>query len=335
MTPCEDKSCPVCYPNRLDEAATARKKREDDKHQCVEIWRFYQKKAESIVNVGDPVARNRRINAAYASLWLDDRRFQWAGLAAFASKQVGCGLLNAAEIMNSAHRKRRGYREDASSSTPPQPWPTHAMAGVAIQAQVPASGASTVYDMLAKGNMALFLDIWPLHMFYKDFGLQRLRECLPEREQLRGSALWQLRGKVEFGENFPEILNGFAAIERNDIAESVRLLAHHEQINILQRAMYEDFMFGSLMRSNQFVWASGLPTGLAQEIQLTLATECTLPGHEGKTESFSTARFANLANAEQRMEFVLRAARRFNELLHDPKHRLSVENSIRLMAPPR
>lgn len=69
---------------------------------CENLWRSYQMRAEAIVAPGgiliaDPKARNRAINAAYANLWLKDPRFQWAGLAAFASKQVGCGLLHAVE----------------------------------------------------------------------------------------------------------------------------------------------------------------------------------------------------------------------------------------------
>ncbi|MDC9583034.1 hypothetical protein PSI15_15945 [Xenorhabdus sp. PR6a] len=71
---------------------------------CECIWRRYQKEAEDIVAPGgkliaDPKERNKRINAAYAKLWLHDNRFQWAGLAAFASKQVGCGLLHASDMV--------------------------------------------------------------------------------------------------------------------------------------------------------------------------------------------------------------------------------------------
>lgn len=71
---------------------------------CDCLWRIYQQEAEEIVAPGgvliaDPIERNRAINAAYARLWLHDSRFQWAGLAAFASKQVGCGLLHATESM--------------------------------------------------------------------------------------------------------------------------------------------------------------------------------------------------------------------------------------------
>ncbi|WWV52417.1 hypothetical protein V0M98_07290 [Pseudomonas silesiensis] len=72
---------------------------------CQNLWRGYQQRAEAIVAPGgtliaDPKARNRAINAAYARLWLEDQRFQWAGLAAFASKQVGCGLLHAADSID-------------------------------------------------------------------------------------------------------------------------------------------------------------------------------------------------------------------------------------------
>jgi uncharacterized Zn-binding protein involved in type VI secretion len=69
---------------------------------CENLWRDYQLRVENVVAPGgkliaDPKARNKAINAAYAQLWRLDSRFQWAGLAAFASKQVGCGLLHAAE----------------------------------------------------------------------------------------------------------------------------------------------------------------------------------------------------------------------------------------------
>ncbi len=76
---CDNPRCPVCYPNWKVEEAAARKRAEDDKQDCIDWWRFYQKQAEAIVAVGDPVARNRRINAAYATLWLETRRF--SGLA--------------------------------------------------------------------------------------------------------------------------------------------------------------------------------------------------------------------------------------------------------------
>lgn len=64
------------------------------------LWATFQAEAEDSIRVNGSLddhlqERNSRINAAYAKLWLADNRFQWAGLAAFASKQVGCGLLHA------------------------------------------------------------------------------------------------------------------------------------------------------------------------------------------------------------------------------------------------
>ena len=61
---------------------------------CENLWRGYQQRVENVVAPGgkliaDPKARNKAINAAYTQLWRLDSRFQWAGLAAFASKQVG------------------------------------------------------------------------------------------------------------------------------------------------------------------------------------------------------------------------------------------------------
>ncbi|ALS60738.1 DUF2515 family protein [Pandoraea norimbergensis] len=332
MTPCEDKSCPVCYPNRLDDAAAARKKRDDDRHECVEMWRFYQKKAEAIVAVADPIARNRRINAEYAKLWLGDRRFQWAGLAAFASKQVGCGLLNARALFEKSNQQRDDYQKwRGSSSLLEQMSPVHSPR-VRMPDQGEGAGAATVYEMLAKGNMALFLDVWPLHMFYKEYGLRRFKQCLRERMQLRGRVRWELNDDVPFGEPWAEITDGFSAIENGNIALGVDYLARHEQVNILRPAIYEDWMFASLMRANQFLWVTSFPTGSAKEIQLTLAVECELPNTDTKVVRFSDKPFADLSNVGQRLEFTLRLAAQFDALLKDPKQKVLIENSLYLIA---
>ncbi|MGA3249508.1 MAG: hypothetical protein ABSD12_15315 [Paraburkholderia sp.] len=63
MAKCDNYRCPICYPDWKEEEEAAQKRAEDDKQDCVNCWRFYQKKAEAIVSVADPIARNRRINA--------------------------------------------------------------------------------------------------------------------------------------------------------------------------------------------------------------------------------------------------------------------------------
>jgi hypothetical protein len=252
MQKCADQQCPVCYPNRKEEDAAARKRAEDDCQDCIDFWRHFQRQAEAIVAVGDPIAINRRINAAYATLWLDDRRFQWAGLAAFASKQVGCGLLNAAELIRKSNQQRKAYQQWERSSSPLERLSPYASPRMPMPDQAMGEGAAKVYQMMAKGNMALFLDIWPLHMFYKRFGLKRFERCLPERQKLSGSVVWPIEADVPFGTVQPRVVRAFEAIDAGDTASGVKFLAEHEQLNILQPAMYDDKAFAMLMRANQF-----------------------------------------------------------------------------------
>jgi len=332
MEKCDNPRCPSCYPNWKEEEAAAKKRAEDDKQDCINCWRVYQKKAEVIVSVDDPIVRNRRINAAYAQLWLDDHRFQWAGLAAFASKQVGCGLLNAAEMIGKSNRQRDAYQQWEKTSSPLERLSPYASPRMPVPDQASGEGARKVYEMLAKGNTALFLDIWPLHMFYKEFGLQRFERCLPERQLLAGSVAWPIARSVPFGLVRPQVVQAFQAIDAGNIDKSVELLAWHEQIHILQPAMYDNPTFALLMRANQFAWALNIPTGSAREIQLTLANQCTVAGASAKYEIFSKQPLANLADGGQRMAFVLRAAQRFDELLRDPIQRHFVENSLFLIA---
>ncbi len=335
MQKCDNRRCSVCYPNWKAEEGAAKKLGEDDKQECIDCWRFYQKQAEAIVSVDDPVARNRRINAAYAQLWLDDRRFQWAGLAAFASKQVGCGLLNAAEMIQKSNGQRDAYQQWSKTSSPLERLSPYASPRMPISDQASGGGARKVYEMLAKGNTALFLDVWPLHMFYKKFGLQRFERCLPERALLSGSVNWPIADSVRFGVSTPELQRGFNAIDAGNIASGVEQLARHEQLNILQPAMYNDPTFSILMRANQLAWALNIPTGSAREIQLALVNQCTVTGANAKYEIFSKEPLANLADPNQRMAFVLRAAHRFDNLLRDSLEKHIVENSIFLIAHPR
>lgn len=308
---------------------------------CRDSWYGVQQEAERIIApdgrlIFNPIERNRRINAAYAKLWLDDRRFQWAGLAAFASKQVGCGLLNAADMIRKSNQQRDAYKSWANSADPLERLSPFASPPMSIIDQTASRGAQKIYHMLALGNTALFLDIWPLHMFYKRYGLSRLRACLPIRQTLGGSTLysgiWPIGHKLAFGRDYPEILQGFEAIESGSITRSVNFLASHEQKNILQPAIYEDAEFQALLRANQVSFVTSMPSGLATEIQLTLANQCSLPSSDRRTVSFSHSSIANLSNINERMVFVLRAANRFNELLDGAYEKHQVEFAIQKIA---
>lgn len=314
---------------------------------CEGIWRIFQREAEEIVAPGgvliaDPIARNRAINAAYARLWLHDPRFQWAGLAAFASKQVGCGLLHAAdsiETIGSDYSARQRLREDRLASglfsTDPQraqllreqqeadtnnPVPVDLRIKGEPQSLVQQQ-FQHVHDMLALGNTTLFLDIFPLHAFYKKRGLEELKTCLKSRAKIYGHPKFPVlcpvgQERLRFGWQYDEILQAFNAIEAGEVAESVKLFAAHEQKNILQPTIYEDPQLIRLLRSNHMSYVTGFPSGVAQAIELTLTSQCQRVD-DGRTISFDDSLLANLADVQQRMVFVLDAAKRFDQILHD------------------
>lgn len=145
-----------------DSAARARKAIETEMLTAEHLWATFQKEAEAVVLVdgrplGDVEERNRRINAAYAKLWLADHRFQWAGLAAFASKQVGCGLLHAGGLAKKQNDELRYASLSAGNSA-------EAAAASAISTTI-RNGANFMHERLGYGNMHLFLDISPCTAF--------------------------------------------------------------------------------------------------------------------------------------------------------------------------
>lgn len=134
------------------------------------LWATFQEEAEKIVNVngsfeGNEDDRNKRINAAYARLWLADNRFQWAGPAAFASKQVGCGLLNTGKLSERNNDELRAVVNWAGSSTE--------AAGLSVAPAMIRNGADFMHKKLGFGNEHLFLDIYPLHRFFMELDSSR------------------------------------------------------------------------------------------------------------------------------------------------------------------
>ncbi|WP_426124049.1 PAAR domain-containing protein [Pseudomonas sp. PSPC2-3] len=331
---------------------------------CERNWRFYQKQAEDVIAPGgkliaDPRLRNRLINSAYAQLWRLDNRFQWAGLAAFASKQVGCGLLHAAEsiekiqaefeaaeqlrksarkgvwgLFSAEERERqaklreyeRRLREHEQASrnnpVPDVDWRREGEPLSSVQQLY-----QHVYEMMAMGNTTLFLDVFPLHAFYKERGLGLLETCLSSRQNIFEDGLqrvlWPVgQENLRFGLDYDYILQAFQAIDEGNIAESVKYLAWHEQQNILQPTMYTDQKLVALLRSNHLSYVTGIPSGVAQAIELTLASQCRSVD-DGRTIEFSNNPIANLADIDQRMTFVLKAAAQFDKLLNSgERHRI-------------
>lgn len=274
------------------------------------LWMTFQQEAEDIVKVNgafieDDTARNKRINAAYARLWLADHRFQWAGLAAFASKQVGCGLLHAQRLSEKSRDDLRTVVNWAGSSTE-----------AAGMSAMPATIRNSADDMVARlghGNLHLFLDIYPLHRYYMERGPKEFDTYLAKRQAIAKKVKWEVGHQLKFGFPFEAIKTGFERIAEGQSAESVKSLAWHEQVNVLQAIMYSDPDMQRALANNQLAWAIGFPSGVYMEVQLTLSAQCK--PKDGWTSYFPSLKDAKLWVVEERMKFVYKAADRFNELL--------------------
>jgi hypothetical protein len=292
------------------------------------LWATFQTEAEELIKVNGAMAgsweeRNKRINAAYARLWLADDRFQWAGLAAFASKQVGCTILHAAQKAARNRREREAVALSVAAAFP------GAEAAVGVQAGTEA-GAVYMHERLGFGNEHLFLDIYPLHRFFMERGWREFDAHLEKRQNKKYSVYWNVpREILPFATPFKEIRAGFGLINEGNLTKSVEQLAQHEQINILQKLIYNDWNTQQLLDANQYAVVTGIPTGDAEKIELTLSAQCK--AKDGFTLPFSKDRHAKLWVVEQRMRFVLRAASQFNKLLNGPQ-RSRIEESIRTIA---
>lgn len=294
------------------------------------LWATFQKEAEDVLKIDgrwieDDRLRNRSINAAYARLWLADQRFQWAGLAAFASRQVGCGLLHAADIVGANRRQRKLVERSLGQASVPG-----ARYGATLKQAAMELGGGEMLSRLGHGNKHLFLDIYPLHRYYMERGWKEFRDYLPNRQNKRYPVHWEVDSNIlAFGKPFQEVRDGFQYLGEGNLRTSVEMLAQHEQVNVLQAIMYDAPVMKVLLAWNQFAWATEFPSGYYQEIALTLSAQCKAA--RGWTTWFSRNKNAKLWVAEERMRFVLNAARRFDRLLNGPQ-RSQVEVSIREIA---
>ncbi len=249
----------------------------------------------------------------------------WASLAAFASRQVGCGLLHSADIIDAHRRERETIERSLGQGSAPG-----VQYGATLKHLLTETGARDMMRRLGHGQTHVFLDIYPLHRFYMERGWDEFHSCLPARADLRYAVHWEVSRKtLAFATPFPEVPAGFELIERGRIADSVRTLAQHEQVNVLQRIMYDETVMRMLLDWNQLAWAVELPSGDYEEIRLNLSAQC--PARDGTTVTFSKDRHARLWEPAERMPFVFDAAARLDELLGG-QERARVEESIRDVA---
>jgi hypothetical protein len=249
--------------------------------------------------------RAARIAGTYASFYLEKEdggneklkgRFYWMGLAAFASKQVMCGL----------------------------DFTTHATVAMPIWKPVIDLGKNG----LGKGNLWLFQDIFCWHWFYSRYP-NKFEECSAERnseafDEKVKSALkglpWaeEALGVIDGFKVKPEMVDAFLMIKKTEGKspgrdrqelqfDSLLATANHEQLNILQPLIYEDPVFRTILDVQQM--AEGLPFVPLRSAAFSTACDVKEPElREQMTDG-------NLYSAQDRMKFIKSVAAKYHSLM--------------------
>ncbi|APC18995.1 hypothetical protein BLL42_26050 [Pseudomonas frederiksbergensis] len=266
-------------------------------------------KSTKMVLVSDFGARAARIAAAYAEFYLErgedgkpdlKGRFYWMGLAAFASKQVKCGL----------------------DFIPAEPYLT---IGVPPIGQPPLRIGK---KGLGKGNFWLFQDIFVWHWFYKKHP-QQFDECAPVRNAKSCDAQVQMNiDQLPWADEAlpvlknlaltPDVKKGFERIKesestsdpatkRNLQLKSLLAIADHEQRRILQPLIYNEFFFQATLKAQAaFEWAPFVPVRVA-----AFSTACDVDDKELRVQMDK----GNLYSESDRMEFIGKIAAQYHKLM--------------------
>lgn len=266
-------------------------------------------KSTKMVLVSDFGARAARIAAAYAEFYLErgedgnpdlKGRFYWMGLAAFASKQVKCGL----------------------DFIPAEPYLT---IGVPPIGQPPLRIGK---KGLGKGNFWLFQDIFVWHWFYKKYPDQ-FEGCAPVRNAKSCDAQVQMNiDSLPWAEEAlsvlknlsltPDVKKGFDRIRESESItsgsarravqlKSLLAIADHEQRKILQPLIYNDYFFQTTLKVQAaFEWAPFVPVRAA-----AFSTACDVEDPELRVQM----KDGNLYNERERMVFIAAIAAQYHELM--------------------
>jgi hypothetical protein len=161
---------------------------------------------------------NLQVTSSYAKMYLTKPSiFKWAGMAAFASKEVGNGMAQAWEL---------GFGAGADMFTPAAVWVGGILTGRGGNAG-PMMG-KLLFWALSGGNRIVWYDIFWQHVAYRDSGIKTLEDAHQAGEIPEASfAAWSIID---------------SAVKKNEI-ENVwmgnALLLKYEQQEVLQPQIYD------------------------------------------------------------------------------------------------
>ncbi|MCU1747895.1 DUF2515 family protein [Pseudomonas sp. 6D_7.1_Bac1] len=258
--------------------------------------------------ISDFSARAARIAAAYARFYLEQGEdgkpnlkgcFYWMGLAAFASKQVKCGL----------------------DFIPNDPY-------LALTPPIVQPPLRIGKNALGKGNFWLFQDIFVWHWFYSKHP-EQFDECAPERnarscegqvqtnidslpwadEALSTLGNLHVTDEIKAGFNAIRETEGMSAgIPRSNMQlKSLMAIADHEQRKILQPLIYEGKFFQATLKMQAgFEWAPFVPVRVA-----AFSTACDVKEPDLRVQMSD----GDLYDETDRMVFITAIANQYHHLM--------------------
>lgn len=250
---------------------------------CMAAWAEAEKATKEIAKEEDPIKRNKMISATYAKDYQESPHLQWFGAAAFASKQVGCGMTSA---------------QDASSGTLPK-----ITDKIGITKDSDKLAGATL-QKLGDGNKAVFEEMQPAHDFYKKNGIEALKHCASERDPPLPDSVVKGFEQADQGKAL-----GDKALERKGALTMLK----QEQLVTLQKSAYDDPLFQQALKTNQEWNESWLPTfGYAQPTKVVFDAACSASG-----APFIEQAGGNLGDPKWRMDFATRTTEKFSSLANN------------------
>ena len=255
----------------------------DELPSCRQAWAEINAEAASVLAHGgdaDPIERNRHITAAYARYY---QRTQaagvdnpWGGIAAIVSRQAGCSMAYADEMIS------KGATLDEGADGVPWHRPLLPPGSVPLPLRGVLEGMGLGYqevgelvkEALADTNKYIFEDIYPVLRMHEDHGMEGIERCGPVRPGPSGPVADRMK----------EALRLINQGGDENIRQAGAYMARYEQKTIVQDKILSDFRTRKAFEANQ--WAAGYEWGRdlgARKPELALTAEC--PPYSAGTEA--------------------------------------------------
>lgn len=262
---------------------------------CAAPWARVREEVARTDAMTDIRARNRAISASYARLYQGAPELKWAGTAAFASKQVGCGMDTAESYLDRWPGGGDKAIEDITRGE-----------GVVDPVTLAKYDAR---ETLGVGNLAVYDELYPPLRFYQQnkghMTNDQIMACMDHK-----------RGSPPVHES---TLRGLRQTMNGDGAGGAITMLRHEQRDTLQASVYDrSWMF---RRGLNIAKLTGWPS---MKLAFSAACETSDPGKNVDFRDYS----GQLYNFDARWPFAREAANRFVSLAGNPASAGDISRSL-------